>query len=377
MTSEIALEVHCLAKALADAGKDDSLRNKMFEALRCAENSSETPTTFKESVRWPIILAMLSEKKTHIITLANGLKFDVSPDSRIEKAFLLSSVAHPDHVWEPQTTKLLTQLARTANNIIVGGAYIGDHVLPMAHAMFAASRGLIHAFEPMSAVFARLSRNLELNSIENVIANRLCLWDKTGEVLALDGPPALASTSAVSIGDSAPENSASSITIDEYVRTKHLASVELIMLDTEGSEEKALKGAAGLLSLEQLRAPNIVFEIHRNFVDWSAGLPQTSPILMLTERGYTVFAIRDFHDNVPTTNCPIEIVPLDRIYLEGPPHGFNLLATKDSGLIQRLGLQIVENVSPKLIMEKDPRYHHPLTSLSNSLSKPISQTYKL
>ena len=360
MTFESVLEVHSLSKALAEAGRDDSLRNKIFEALRCAESSTDEPTTFKESVRWPIILAMLSEKKTHIVTLANGLMVEVSPDSRIEKAFLLSSVAHPDHVWEPQTTRLLIQLASTASNIIVGGAYIGDQVLPMAHAISGANQGMLHAFEPMSAAFARLSRNLELNSIENVIANRLCLWDTTGEILGLDGPLALASSFAVVIGAAAPDNSASSITIDEYVRTKHLDSVELIMLDTEGGEERALKGAVGLLALERLRAPNIVFEIHRNFVDWSTGLPNTSPIRMLTDYGYDVFAIRDFHDNVPTSDCPIEIVPIDRIYLEGPPHGFNLLATKDSGLVQRLGLQIVENVSPKLIVGKDPRYHCPL-----------------
>jgi hypothetical protein len=54
---------------------------------------------------------------------------------------------------------------------------------------------------------------------------------------------------------------------------------------------------------------------------------------------------------------------VDRVYLEGPPHGFNMLATKDRDLVGRLGLRIVENVSPKLLLDKDPALHHPLGGL--------------
>jgi hypothetical protein len=57
---------------------------------------------------------------------------------------------------------------------------------------------------------------------------------------------------------------------------------------------------------------------------------------------------------------PIEIIPAHRVYLEGPPHGFNALATPDPSLVKRLGLRIVENVSPKLLLHKDPDLHHPI-----------------
>jgi hypothetical protein len=72
--------------------------------------------------------------------------------------------------------------------------------------------------------------------------------------------------------------------------------VELIMLDTEGGEENALLGARETIAR---CSPNIVFEIHRNFVDWSAGLQNTSVVTFLTSQGYDVFAIRDFHNNYP------------------------------------------------------------------------------
>lgn len=132
------------------------------------------------------------------------------------------------------------------------------------------------------------------------------------------------------------------------------------MLDTEGGEERGLRGAAKLLTSPWPQAPHVIFEIHRKYVDWSDGLENTSVVRFLTEKGYRVFAIRDIHGNHPMTDQDIEIIPIDRVYLEGPPHGFNVLATKDSSLIGRLGLRVVQGVSPKLLMEKDPALHHPL-----------------
>src|SRR5262245_60140185 len=128
MSSEITADVDLLAPALASAGTNEQLRDAIFEALRQAEIAADDPVVFREQVRWPLILALLSHVETHRVVLRNGLLFDVSADSRIEKALLLSTEAHPDHVWEPQTTRLLTALAKDAANVIVGGAYIGDHV---------------------------------------------------------------------------------------------------------------------------------------------------------------------------------------------------------------------------------------------------------
>ena len=129
------------------------------------------------------------------------------------------------------------------------------------------------------------------------------------------------------------------------------------MLDTEGGEENALLGARKTIERD---SPNIVFEVHRNFVDWTEGLEKTSIVNLLKSYGYEVFAIRDFHGNYPTAEYPIEVIPVALVYLEGPPHGFNVLATKDSTLLDQLGLKLVKNVSPKLLEDKDPALHFPL-----------------
>jgi FkbM family methyltransferase len=357
MSSEIVVDSTLFSQALATAGKNETLRNVIFDALREAEAQSNDPALFRERVRWPLILGLLGEAKTHQVVMQNGLVFEVGADSRIEQALLLSSAAHPDHVWEPQTTRLLTALAAGVSHIIVGGAYIGDQVLFLARAgNNNTPPATIHAFEPMAHAFARLLRNLELNNISNVIPRRLGLWDRSNVNLSVEGHLGLASSLPVADDANAAGELIESESIDDYVNQKQLSSVGLIMLDTEGGEEKALMGARETIARH---APNIVFEIHRFFVDWTTGLEKTSIVKFLGSYGYTVFAIRDFHNNYSMEGHPIEIIPVDRVYLEGPPHGFNMLATTDSTLVKRLGLRVVEDVSPKLLLHKDPALHHP------------------
>ena len=351
-------------EALGQAGLNERLRDAILDALRQAESESGDPSAFRYEVRWPIIQALLERAKTQRVELDCGLLFEVALEGRIEQALLLSAAAHPDHVWEPQTTRLLVTLGANAGNVIVGGAYIGDQVLLIARAMAKQDpAGRIHAFEPMAWSLRQLRHHLDLNHITNVVAHGLGLWDQSDVALSVEGPPALASSHPVEPGSAAPTGVVTSLTINDYVDSEQLKRVGLIMLDTEGGEFAALRGASKLLARPPAEAPHLVFEVHRSYVDWSDGLENTPIIRLVASQGYAVFAIRDFHDNYAMAGRPIEIIPVDRVYLEGPPHGFNLLATKDVGLVKRLGLRVVENVSPKLLVDKDPALHHPLDGL--------------
>src|SRR5688500_756988 len=71
MSSEIVFDNAGLAQALALAGKDEDLRTTLFEALRRAEAASTDPAAFREQVRWPLILASLSEAGTHKVKMGN------------------------------------------------------------------------------------------------------------------------------------------------------------------------------------------------------------------------------------------------------------------------------------------------------------------
>ncbi len=350
-----------LKSVLARAGRNQRLREEIFEGLRRAEARADDTNAFRFEVRLPIVRLLMREAGMHRVILKNGLIFDVGLDSRIEEALLLSASAHPDHVWEPQTTRLLVTLGGEAAHVIVGGAYIGDQVLPVARAMAERGRGgVVHAFEPMEHPFFRLLHHLKINGITNVKAHQLALWDESQVALSLEGEAALASSLPVSEGRSSGRPAVPSISLDDYVEANGLPSIGLIMLDLEGGEEKALAGASKALSQPFPQAPHVVFEVHRSYVDWSVGLENTPIVKFVKSKGYTVFAIRDFHSNYAMEGRPIEVIPVDRVYLEGPPHGFNLLATKEPGLIRRLGLRVVEHVSPKLLLHKEPALHYPL-----------------
>ena len=348
------------AAALAEAGTHEDLRRALLECLRVAESVSADPRRFRDEVRWPLVVGLLQRARHHRVQLEGGLVFEVGTESRIERALLLSGDRRPDHVWEPQTTRLLVRLGREAQAVVIGGAYIGDQALPVADAMARAGRGgFVLAYEPMPSAFDRLKRNVQLNGLENIRAFPLALWDRDAAV-TLDGPAALASTQEVKADET---GGAVAVTLDRHLTELGVEDVGVIMLDLEGGEERALHGARERLARPPGTAPHVIFEVHRSYVDWSSGLERTEPVTFMESMGYRLFAIRDFHDNVRMSARPIEVVPIDSVYLEGPPHGFNLFATKDPTTIERLDLRIVRGVSPKLLADRDPALHHPLDGL--------------
>ena len=149
-------------------------------------------------------------------------------------------------------------------------------------------------------------------------------------------------------------------TIDAYATANAIGGAGVIMLDLEGGELPVLRGAEEQLSLH---APHLVFEVHRSYIDWSAGLQNSEIARYVSSFGYTIFAVRDFQSNYDLGGRPIELVPIETVYLDGPPHGFNLLAVKDTAIIDDEIFRITPNVSPKLLLHRDPRLHHPAGGL--------------
>ena len=163
--------------------------------------------------------------------------------------------------------------------------------------------------------------------------------------------------------DAGDDDSFKTVTIADYLKAAGIDRLDLIVLDIEGAELGALKGAEPFLSRSKGEAPNILFEVHRHYVDWSNGLPNAEVVKLLTDRGYTAFALRDFNSNYDLSGRPIELIPADGVYLEGPPHGFNMVAVKDPAIFETEAYRIVRDVSPKLLRHKDPKLHHPIEGL--------------
>ncbi len=346
-----------LLAALQHVGNHPESREHMLAALRHIETSIAYAGPIRDDISGPIADAMFSENTLMRKSLSTGIDLEFLYRSKIAREFLLSRPAIPDHAWEPQTTRLLTLLARSAKSAIIGGAYFGDHATLVAKAM-AAHGGMCHAFEPNESQAEILRRNAEINGLDNVITNAVALWRTSGARLQFAGDDALAATE---LSEDGLGTGILTTTIDDYVAERTIDAVGFIMLDIEGGELDALRGATRQLSLPSEQAPTIVFEIHSAYVDWSKGLAHTDITELLASFGYEMFAVRDYQGNIAMNGSPIELIPLAYVVTEGPRHGFNVLAVKDLTLIDRPEIRIRRSrVSPKLLLHKDPTLHQPL-----------------
>jgi len=349
-----------LGAALAKIAETPAWRDAFVRHLLAFEKDIATPgVDLREDVTGPFVDAVFRESELVRRSLSNGAVFEFLYRSKIARDFVMSEPSVPDHAWEPQTSRIVVELAKRARQVVVGGAYFGDHAILIAREV-AGRGGVVHAFEPNSEQRGQLVRNAELNGLANIVPRPEGLWDSSSASLRLVGYDSFASVE--SAADDA-EDSFRTTTIVDYLQSAGVNDLDLIVLDIEGAELAALKGAEAFLSRPAGQAPDIVFEVHRHYVDWTNGLNETEIGSFLRQHGYELFALRDFNSNVDLSGKPIELIPADAVYLDGPPHGFNMVAVKDPAQFQGSAYSIVRDVSPKLLRHKDPALHHPVGGL--------------
>ncbi len=259
----------------------------MIEALRKIELVLELPgVEIREHVTGPVLDAMYPGEPLVTKVLDDGTSFTARYTSKIIRDFVLAA-ERPDHVWEPQTTKAALHFAKTANTVIVGGAYIGDHAIPMARVM--KGKGVVHCFEP-SPNADLLELNAKANGLENVLINRVGLWSNDETQLALVGDDSHAYPVIAGPGQ---KGAFEAVSIDGYGARQKLEKVDFILLDIEGGELEALTGSQRYLSQPPGQAPAILFEVHRSYTDWTNGLAATPIVQLLARHGYKIFALRD------------------------------------------------------------------------------------
>lgn len=128
------------------------------------------------------------------------------------------------------------------------GANIGTFTLVAAHRAF---RGQVHAFEPSAYHFARLARNVALNRFENVVLNQKGLYDQPGAATLFLPSQAgeMNNSGAASLYTSGGKESrevseaVSLVRLDDYLRNLDMSRLDIIKIDIEGAEVKALEGA--------------------------------------------------------------------------------------------------------------------------------------
>ena len=351
------IEIDKLARALATVGSDERFRSQFLKlSLEVESRLARRDFNVREEVTGPIIDALHQELGPLKKRLSSGIEFHFYYRSKIARDFVMSPDSEPDHVWEPQTTQLLLYLGQEARHVVIGGAYSGDQAILLSHAMIAAG-GLCHCFEPNRDQIRMLKLNAQVNGIDKIVFNQIGLWENDDVELVLVGDDSFAHPEIAQSADD--PNAFATISLNTYGKQQGIDRLDLIMLDVEGAELAALKGADHYLNQAPGEAPCLIFEVHRNYVDWSNGLKDTEIVQFVRSHGYSVFSIRDYQSNVPMAGQAIELIRPEDTYLEGPPHGFNMLAVKDARILDRKVFRFCKGVSPKLLFHRDPKLHQP------------------
>jgi FkbM family methyltransferase len=155
-------------------------------------------------------------------------------------------------VYESDELGFLSGLLRPGDLVVDAGAHVGLFTLVAARAV--GPTGQVHAFEPVPANYARLTENVELNSLANVRLNRVALGDQEGIVsLGIDGDMERSSGQAMSgnysVGLGLRQVSAPVTTLDDYLaRTAPGCRVKALKMDIEGFEPRALAGMEATLA---------------------------------------------------------------------------------------------------------------------------------
>lgn len=181
--------------------------------------------------------------------------------------------------FERTELELTAQYLKEGMNVIDAGANIG--LYSILAAKLVGESGRVWAFEPSTETYERLLKNLSLNGLDSVIANKLALSDiADGEILLQKSPGCGDAERYLSVYPDHPSihNKSSSgpgegelvkvTNLDSYME-KNLKNVRIdfIKVDVEGSEYAVLRGAKKLL----LSNPDVLllFECTREGCQWS------------------------------------------------------------------------------------------------------------
>ncbi|HTC41826.1 MAG TPA: FkbM family methyltransferase [Candidatus Acidoferrales bacterium] len=173
--------------------------------------------------------------------------------------------------FEPGTQKTLQKLVKPGDTVFDIGANIGAHTLDMAKS--AGRLGKVYAFEPSDFAFAKLKRNLALNSElqSRTYPRQILLAASFAE------PPEreiYASWPLRSDGTVHPKHRGRLVTVehatvealDDFVNREGITRLDLIKIDVDGHELPVLQGASETLRRFQ---PTLVMEmspyIHAEF----------------------------------------------------------------------------------------------------------------
>jgi FkbM family methyltransferase len=196
----------------------------------------------------------------------------------------------------------LRRLVQPDDVILDVGANYGYYAATLAAAL--GRRCRIHALEPNPANFDRLCSHISRNSLGDAIdAHRVGVSDQA-ETVAMTQPGENSGHAAAVPGGEIP--GVMLTTLDEFCESRSLDRLDVLILDVEGFEERALKGGAQTLARHR---PLVFVEFFRPVMNRQGSSPEAAATV-LAGLGYELFAAR--RDQLqPLTTMPPGDLPVN------------------------------------------------------------------
>lgn len=215
-------------------------------------------------------------------------------------------------VYEPVESWIFTQLIKPGHIVIDAGANVGQY--SMLASTIVKPDGMVHAFEPAKTNRLKMAINLVRNRIGNVRLNDLALWDQPEELtMSLDqadqteinfGGYSVSKKPVIEELVTGLSNSVAGIRLDDYVREQGLSTVDVIKMDIEGSEARALNGSRDTLLKNR---PIILMELNQQAARSQGGELVDLWRLLVDDLKYDLYPIE------PSLKPPLKLNSLDGI----------------------------------------------------------------
>ncbi|MDP3941909.1 MAG: FkbM family methyltransferase [bacterium] len=171
-----------------------------------------------------------------------GNKFYIDKwDDVISQELILS------HKWEEYETELFKKNIKKGDIILDIGAHIGYYTLIAARIV--GSNGRVYAFEPDPKNFSLLKKNVEENRYKNVVLINKAVSDTDGDLKLFLASKNTGDHRIYKPKERRKSVKIQSITLDNFFKNNY--RVDLIKLDIQGSEVRAIKGGQKIIKLNK------------------------------------------------------------------------------------------------------------------------------
>ncbi|MDR2724084.1 MAG: FkbM family methyltransferase [Holosporaceae bacterium] len=262
---------------------DPAVHDKFKPVVGWERYTSDTACSVKGWIRWWKYLRI---KKPIIMRWVNNLILRIHPNNEIFRALFVRGI------YDPNLVVMVNAFLPRGGILLDVGANMG--YISLWASKVVGAEGCIYAIEPSSRDYTRLVDNININGLNKIIFSyQLALSEKSGQrrlLIAAEERSALntvgseiVSKGVEIIGDEV----VNTLTLDEFIEKEKIQRMDVLKLDIEGSEVKALRGAKDTLKKHH---PAIILGFNRNALK-SCDTDYLELQKILDESGYCVYEI--------------------------------------------------------------------------------------